>query len=91
MTQLIQPTASNLPKLVDWRKLGKEPYDYSAPRGSLLSAFFARVGLLAAARVYLHISTVDPEAGNAAPGSCRVAVKEMDTEHGAGTPAIASH
>lgn len=90
-TQLIHPTASNLPKLVDWRKLGKEPYDYSATSGSLLSAFCARVCLLAGARVYLQIPTVNPEAGNTAPDSCRVAVKEVDTERVAGTTAIARH
>lgn len=33
---------------------------------------------MTAARVYLHMPSVDPEAGNAAPGSCRVYVEEME-------------
>ena len=68
-------------------KGGKEPYDYSATNRSPLPASFAGVSLMAAARVYLHIPTADPEAVNAAPGSCRAYVEEMEADHGAGTAA----
>lgn len=42
---------------------------------------------MAAARVHLHIPTVDPEAANAALGIHRMYVKEMEADHRAGTAA----
>lgn len=58
-------------------KARKEPCDYSATNRSQLSASFARVGLVAAARIYLLVSAVDPEAVNPGPSSCR-AVRRGD-------------
>lgn len=69
--QLIQPTASDLPKPVDWGKLGRNPTIILSltGHGSLPPPL---QGAVAAARIYLLVSAVDPEAVNPGPGSCRV-------------------
>lgn len=69
--QLIQPTASDLPKPVDWGKLGRNPTIILplTGHGSLPPPL---QGAVAAARIYLLVSAVDPEAVNPGPGSCRV-------------------
>lgn len=66
--QLIQPTASDLPKPVDWGKLGRNPTIILplTGHGSLSPPL---QGAVAAARIYLLVSAVDPEAVNPGAGS----------------------